>query len=431
MKLLSCGLTLFAAASLEAGAWKLEVQGGRALGSAYASGQPHDASTVWFNPAGMLLMEQPTVTTGLPVIDLSIEYRDRVSTSLLGEPLSGSTTREGGALVAVPHLYYVHPMGDRLRFGFGFNTPFGLGTDYGETWVGRYHAVETSFVLYNLNPSLAWRINDRLSAGGGINLQYIDASFSTMIDFGSIGFASGLPLTPQRHDGKVEVTGDDWAVGFNAGIVWQPFDPTRVGVAYRSETRADIDGKARFDVPPEADLLTAGGTLFQQTGARTSLLMPESWSLNVRHGLTARLTLLADATWTGWSPHEKLTITFENPAQPPVEQTADWKDTWRTSAGAEYELSDRLTARAGYAIEQSPVHDATREPRVPEADHTWYTAGATWSLSSRTDLDFFVVHLTTDSAPISVSSPLAGSLEGRAEWDIWTVGISATRRFQR
>jgi len=429
MKRLLCGLTLFAAVSLHAAAWKLEVQGGRALGSAYSGGLVRDASTVWFNPAGMTQLDVSTVTAGAPVIDLSIKYRDGVSTSLLGQPLTGPRTREGGALVAVPHLYYVRPIGERLRFGFGFNTPFGLGTDYGEKWVGRYQAVETRFVLYNLNPSLAWKISDRLSAGAGVNLQYVDAAFSTMIDFGSIGFASGLPLKPQQHDGKVEVKGHDSAVGYNAGIIWQPLDATRVGVAYRSETHADIRGTARFDVPAEAQLLTAGGSLFQKTGARTSLLMPQAWSFDVRHDLTPRLTLLGDATWTRWSPYKQLAITFDNPKQPPVEQATEWNDTWRTSAGAEYRLSDRLTARAGYAVEQSPVPGATREPRVPEADHTWYTAGATWSLSSRTDVDFFLVHLTTDRASIAVSSPLAGSLDGRAEWNIWTVGVSASRRF--
>lgn len=429
MKWLLPALTLFASLSLEAGAWKLEVQSGKALGSAYAGGLVNDASTVWFNPAGMTSLDQSTVTAGLPVIDLSIEYRDSVSTSLLGQPLTGATSQEGGAIVPVPHLYYVRPINERLRFGFGFNTPFGLGTDYGETWVGRYQAVETYFVLYNLNPSLAWKVCDQLSIGAGVNLQYTDASFSTMIDFGSIGFASGLPLQPQQHDGKVEVTGDDWSFGYNAGLVWRPLEATRVGLSYRSETHADVEGTARFDVPSEAQLLTAGGSLFQKTGASTSLLMPETVSLNVRHQPTGRVTLLGDATWTAWSSHEQLSITFDNPLQPPVEQTAEWNDTWRTSLGGEYALSDRLTARAGYAREETPVPGATREPRIPEADHTWYTAGATWSMSPRTDLDFFVVHLTTDDAPISVSSPLAGSLEGRADWNIWTVGVSATRRF--
>jgi long-chain fatty acid transport protein len=343
--------------------------------------------------------------------------------------MSGSRNQQGGALVAVPHLYYVRPIGERLRFGFGFNTPFGLGTDYGEEWVGRYHAVETSFVLYNLNPSLAWKVSDEFSVGAGVNLQYIDAVFSTMIDFGSIGFVSGLPLAPQQHDGKIEIKGDDWALGYNAGVVWQPLESTRLGVSYRSETHADIEGTARFDVPAEAQLLTAGGNVFQKTGARTSLLMPESWSLNVRHSFTPRLAVLGDATWTRWSKHEKLEIEFDNPLQPPVEQTAEWESGWRTSVGAEYMLSDRLTARAGYAVEQTPVPDSTREPRVPEADHTWYTAGATWSLSSRTDLDLFLVHLTTEDAPIVVTNPIAGSLDGRADWNIWTVGVSATRRF--
>lgn len=415
---------LLTAANLHAAAWKLEVQGARALGSAYAGALSRDASVVWFNPAAMTLLDRTTVTAGAPVIHLSIRYREESSTTLLGQAVTGPDSPDAGTVVPVPHLYYVRPIGERARFGFGFNTPFGLGTDYGDTWVGRYHAVETRLLVYNANPSVSFDITDRLSAGAGVNLQYINATFSTMIDFGSILFAAGAPFQPQRHDGKFEIRGNDFAVGWNGGILWRPTDATMIGLSYRSHTDAEIEGRSTVTVPPEILALAP-----PPADARTTLPMPEAWSLDLRQEVTPRLTLLADATRTRWSRFDRLTISFDGPAQPPVVQVTDWKDVWRTSVGAEYALADGLTVRGGYAIEKTPVPDATREPRIPEADHTWYTAGATWSLSPRTDIDLFVVHLVTDRAPIRVVNPVAGAIAGRAGWNIWTIGVGATRRW--
>jgi long-chain fatty acid transport protein len=424
-------LALCAASPAFAAAWKLETQGGRALGSAYAGGAAFDgdASAVWFNPAGMLLLHSTTVTAGLPVVDLTIDYHDSgASTGPGGLPLSGPRTRDAGTIVPVPHLYAVWPVNGRIAAGLGFNTPFGLGTDYGNDWVGRYQAVRTQLVVYNLNPSVAFALTDQLSLGAGIDLQYVTGRLSTVIDFGAIGASVGLPLQPQQHDGLVEIRGHDTNIGWNGGLLWHPSDRTRVGIAYRSDTTADLRGPARFDVPPEAMLLTAGGA-FVNTRAHTALPMPESWSFGFHQQIAPRLALVGDATRTNWSRQRALAVTFDNPAQPPIVEATDWRNAWRYSLGTELQWNNRLTLRAGAADEHTPVPDATREPRIPEADHLWYAAGATWSWSKRVDLDFFIVHLTTSAAPIDVSSPAAGNLRGDARWNIWTVGAGATLRY--
>jgi len=417
--------------SLFAGAWKLEIQGAKELGSAYAGSAAlaEDASTVWFNPAGMAHLKQRSLTGGLAVVDLSIKYHDEHSTTLLGQPVTGESVAEGGAMFVVPHGYLATPLGDRAWFGFGFNTPYGLGTDYGETWVGRYQAVNTELLVYNLNPAFAYAVNDQLSLGAGLDLQYAEGSFGEMIDFGSIGFAYGMPLTPQQHDGSVEVEGDDWAIGYKGGFPWTPGHKARLGLTYRSSTTAAIEGDSTFVVPPEAEALTAGGTLFQTTNAVAKLPMPETASISLVHEVTPAFSLLADATWTRWSEFDKLVIDFENPNQPPVVQESDWSDAWRYSLGASWKPNDRWTFRAGFADEATPVPDRTRDPRIPEGDHRWYTLGGSVVTSPRVSVDFFLVHLTTGDAPIDVSDPNAGTLKGDARWTIWNVGVGATFRY--
>jgi long-chain fatty acid transport protein len=154
-------------------------------------------------------------------------------------------------------VYLVKRLSPRWRLGFGFNAPFGLGTNYGETWVGRYHATETTLTVFNLNPSLAVRLNDRVSLGVGLDVQRSTATLANMIDFGSIGAALGLPLTPQGQDGRVEFKGSDWAAGLDLSAWAQVTTDMRFGIAYRSQIDHTLAGTADFTVPPPAAALTA------------------------------------------------------------------------------------------------------------------------------------------------------------------------------
>ncbi|HKB71996.1 MAG TPA: outer membrane protein transport protein, partial [Thermoanaerobaculia bacterium] len=314
---------LAAASTARGGGWKLEVMGAKQLETSYAgnAASAEDASTVWFNPAGMTeLSSKWTATVAVPVIDLSIDTRDDGSRSILGQPLTGPRTTGAGKVVVVPSFYAVRRVGDAVWAGIGFNTPFGLGTNYDESWRGRYQATETTLLVYNLNPSLAWRLDDHWSVGGGVDVQYSRGVFSEMIDFGSFGAASGLGLAPQQDDGKVRIGGTAWAVGFDLGTLWKPCASTKIGLAFHSKTVHDISGSAHFRVPEDAAPLTGNGAVFQNTNADAPLPMPASVSLSADQGVSRNLALLADVTWTQWSALRRITIDFDNPNQPRIAQ---------------------------------------------------------------------------------------------------------------
>jgi long-chain fatty acid transport protein len=413
--------------------WKIQLQGAKALGASYAgrSVLTDDATVVWFNPAGMTALDGTwTLTAGAPLITYQLEFRDAGSRSLLGEPLLGETVQDGGTTAIVPHVYLVRRLNDRWRFGFGFNAPYGLGTNYDETWVGRYHATETRLSVFNLNPAVAVRLTEGLSVGFGFDLQYSDGTLANMIDFGSIGYALQVfPLKPQSFDGKVEFTGTDWASGFNAGVLWDLGKKTRLGAAYRSQIEHGLEGTADFTVPAAAAPLTAGGQLFADTPARAVLPMPHELSVSASQRLNEDWMLLGDVTWTKWSVFKELVVTFENPWQPPVEQAADWDDSLRVAVGASGRLDDRWTIRAGAAYETTPVPDATRTPRLPEDDHVWLSGAATYAGSDRWTIDFHFSHLITPDADINLPDATAGELTGTVHWRLNIVGVAATFRF--
>lgn len=419
-------------ATAAADGWKIQLQGGKALAAGYAgrSALFEDASVVWFNPSGMTALDEDwVITIGAPLITYQLDFHDRGSASVLGQPLQGEAEPDGGMTAVVPHVYLVKRLASRWRIGLGFNAPFGLGTDYGETWIGRYHATETTLRVFNVNPSVAVRLSERWSVAAGLDLQRSTATLSNMVDFGSLGAAAGLPLVPQGSDGRIEFRGSDWAAGFDLSGWGDVTDDLRIGATYRSRIDHGLEGPADFDVPGEAAPLTAGGRVFADTEAAVTLPMPQEISVSAVHRLGDRWRLLADVNWTRWSVFEALEVAFENAAQPPVRQPADWDDSTRVALGANRTIGAHWTLRGGVAYETSPVPDATRGPRLPEDDHTWLSAGATYAGGGRWTLDAHVSHLITPDGVIDLVDPAAGRLRGAVHWRLTVIGLSGTWRF--
>ena len=412
--------------------WKVQLQGVKALGMSYAGRgiYPDDASTAWFNPAGMTrLKRRATVTTAAPHVSFHLDYRDAGSTSLLGQPLTGSSTRDGGMPAWVPHLYAVLKLSDRWWIGGGLNGPYGLANDYGEQWVGRYHATKSELRVANVSPVVAFRINDIVSIGAGFDAQYSTATLANMLDFGSIGAAFGLPLRPQGHDGRIEFTGTDWAFGYDLSVAVTPSERTRLGVSYRSEIVHTLAGPVEFTVPPEARLLTLGGTQFTSADGSAVLPMPHELAASASYDVGRGLVVVGDLTWTDWSRFRQLELTLANPAQAAIVQDASFEDSIRGAAGLVYQLTERWEIRGGGLYETTPVPDRTRTPRLPEVNNAGWSVGGSWHPQPWVDLDVSYSHLIPHDAPIRLSAPAAGTLSGDVRWRLQILAVGATFRF--
>jgi len=426
---------LFALCTREsrAAGFEVEDQDAQGLGTAYAAraAAVDNAAALYWNPAAMARLRGPTLLmAGIAYIPISAEFHDAGSTSLLGQPMSGPSVADGGVTEVVPHLYVTHAFSDRITAGFAVNVPFAFSTDYGESWVGRYFATKSKLRILNLMPAVSYAPNPQWSFGAALSIQYADASLANMIDFGSIGAAQSVPgLAPQANDGRVEVSGDDWSLGFSLGVHWQPREGTRIGLAWRTRVVHDIRGSADFDVPPEADPLTQGGQVFQDTGATARLNLPEKVSLSAYQEIDQKWAVVFDVSWTGWSRFGEIRIVFDNPAQPDSVSPANYRDTWRFSTGVIYRLDDRWRLRAGFAWDQSPVRDELRTPRIPDEDRFWMTVGASFRASDRVTLDFGILRLIARNADINLSSPSAGNLVGSVDVGAWSFAVSGSITF--
>lgn len=406
---------------------------GNAFAGAAASAS--DASTIWFNPSGMMRLDADQMVFVGHFIKPDSNFKNGNSTGsvLLGSPPLSGPDDDGGFNAMVANFYIVNKIDENTRFGFGFNTPFGLATKYEDNWVGRYHGVETDLKTINFNPSIAFNFNEKLSFGAGINLMLADVKFTSAIDFGALCFAffdpgtcAGMGATPQGADGFADLSADnfnEFAWGINFGLMYQYTPSTRLGLAYRSRVTIDVSGDANFTVPAAGGFVLANG-LFVDTGVSASVTLPDSLSLSLANEQD-KVTWLADVTWTGWSVFNELRIVYGNPFQPDTVTTEDWRNTVRLSFGADYQYSDNMVLRAGWAYDQTPVPNAERRTvRIPGNSRRWLSLGMSYMLDKEFTIDVGYSHLfisdtqinnTFESSIPTLASTLNGTYEATVD----------------
>ncbi len=409
-------------------------------GNSYAGAAAHatDGSTVWSNPAGMMKLDRDQLVFVGHIISPSASFTNNGSalSPALGPasvpPLTGIDD-DGGSLAFVPNFYWVKTISDSWKFGLGVNSPFGLATEYDKNWVGRYHGVLSDLKTVNFNPSLAYRINDRVSIGGGLNIMLGTIELTSAIDMGAVCIAGLSPLppdgigqpgaigactndgaAPQALDGFADLSGDNLdniSTGYNLGITFEAGNQTTIGLSYRSEVEMKMTGDADFTVPTSSIVLNAviAGSvvngddlgLFADTGLSSTVNLPASLSLSGSHQIS-KFTILADITWTGWSSFQELRIVYDNLDQPDTVPTEEWIDTLRFSVGFDYQYSDGLILRTGLAFDETPVPSAERRTvRLPGNDRTWLSFGLTYLINKSMTMDVGYSHLFVDDGPIN------------------------------
>ena len=415
------------AAPADAGGVGILENGGKRMGNAWAGGaaEADDATTTWWNPAGLTRLRRPQVVLAAHLILPDLAYSDGGSLSPTGAPMLGGNGGNGGETAVVPNVFAAWRINRCWSAGFGVNAPFGLSTDYPSDWVGRYYATRSEITNLNFNPSLAYRVSPQLSVGAGFNANYMDATIDNQVDFGALLGAS------QALDGSVSVNGDDWGFGWNAGLLWEPNQCTRLGIHYRSRISHTLEGTGDFTVPGAAAGLSAATGRFVDSPVTAEVELPDSLSVSAYRKLNARWSVMADVTWTNWSTLEALVVDFENPAEPNSVLPLDWKDTVRFGVGASFELNRCVTLRGGLMFDPAAVPTSTRTPRVPGNDRFWITAGVGYRVNPRLRLDVSYAHLFVPDTTIRqpATPPARGSLVGSFDSSVDILAVQLTLDF--
>ena len=396
---LTLGLLFAASSNCFASGFAIVEQSVSSLGVSFAGALGgDDPSTMFFNPASITLLEGQQITAGLHVIDPSTKFKATTANNTLGMSLGTDNGGDGGVTAVVPNFYYTNKLNNKLSIGLGLNAPFGLATDYGKSWVGRYYAVESVVETININPVVAYKVTDQLTLAAGVSAEYMDVTLSSMVDGGLVAYSVGITSDPtvisnSQYDVFVENTADDWGYGFNLGAMYEFTPTTRVGVAYSSEIKHNLEGKVKTKVP---STLTSLAGLFQNQDVHGDVTLPATASVNFYSKITNKLALMADVTWTEWSSFDELTINFDGAkiaTKASSTTTEKWDDSWRYSLGGTFQATDSLLIRAGIAYDETPISDKYRTPRIPGEDRFWVTLGTGYQITQSISVDAAYAHL--------------------------------------
>lgn len=371
-----------------AGGFAVREQSSYGQGASYAGvAAGGSLSTMFWNPATMT--QSPGIQTeivGAGIFPYSANSPDPSSTLAFYYGYGGTGNTSKAAFV--PSGYASWQVNPNIWLGLSVNSPFGLSVGFPDPWAGRDYAGNTTLRTFNVTPTLAYRVNDWMSVGFGVQFEYANASLSNGIG-PEPGFMSHL-------------SGNGWGYGFTAGVTVKPTPTTTVGLGYRSAINQKFNGA-----------LTVTG-MTPTSGLSTTIDLPDVLSLGVRQRIGRKLTLLGTVEWSNWSRIGTSVFVLPSGAPAmidgiiPVEIPFQYRDGWLFSVGADYQWTDRLAVRGGLGFEQSPVSDRVRIPLLPDNDRIWVSVGSTYRVSKDLSFDLAYSHLFVKDTSINVS-PTSGN----------------------
>lgn len=165
---------------------------------------PQDAATIFVNPAGLseLGME---------------EVRFDLSPGFMNPPRAVNGNQSDSDLFFLPSGSVAFKSSDKLYYGIGLAAQAGFGVDFADTVAmpGNQSFVTTKG-LFKIAPSVAYKVNDKLSFGASLNIAYQSLALSNMmLDF------------PQNQQ---------FGYGFTLGTIYHINDKLQFGASWVSKT---------------------------------------------------------------------------------------------------------------------------------------------------------------------------------------------------
>lgn len=403
------GLAAGVSTNALAGGYMLQEQSQLEIGRAFSGGAAaaDDPSTVFYNPAGMTELSGIQVSTGATALFIDSHQRDLGSTitrtTAVGpfitisntSPISGGNGGNPFApVVPVPTTYASAQIGKSgLWLGFGLSAPFGLKLRYAPDFVGRYNSTYSNLLTLNAQPSLAWRVNEHLSIGGGLDVQYADVTLEGAMPAPVAGGA----------DTKAKLSGDDIALGWNAGVLLKLNGGLRIGLHYRSQVKHDLKGKS------ELSGFTGAFSGFNgSTPIRSPLTLPGSITASISFPLDGKTRLMATGRHYNWSVFDQLRVVFPNGTVSAKDY--QYRDSWSLSTGLEHVHNERLTLRAGAMFDRTPTNPAYLSTRVPDGDRSWLSTGMSYRLSPHLTLNASYAHVFIEKQTLVRTETFSGQI---------------------
>jgi long-chain fatty acid transport protein len=365
--------------------------------------RPEDASTLYYNPAGIVHLSPWELTSGFHAVLFDLEH---VTPAGVTQPATDT--------FFVPHVYFsANPPKSRFAAGIAINSPFGLGTDWGEQSFARYTAPYSKLDLMMINPNVAYKVTDRFSVAAGADVYTGEATFDRFVP------SAMLPLGgPPGTDIGTSIKADGSAWGWNLALLYLLSDRVSFGASYRSKADLDLSGPLRTYPPVPLSI-----------DSSLEMRLPSTLKAGVAFRATDRLSLEFDIDWLEWSRFKNVEVSFSPPVVPTQISPREWDDIVLYSIGGQYVLGKGWKVRAGYGYAESPIPDATYEPGIPRNDVHVVSFGAGKTLG-KISLDLACTFILSEKRSVdsAVGEPFF-TVDGEYDSLLTVIGGGLSYRF--
>ena len=364
-----------------AGGFQLNLQGIRAVGMGGAfTGLGSDASTVFFNPAGMNNLMGHNFTAGINFVTPSVSLQTPETANI----------NQTSPMATPFHVYYAgsvlkEKLKDKLRVGFLVNNQFGSTSSFDNDWQGRFIVQNISLKTFMFQPTASYKLHEKISVGAGFVYTY--GAFTT---------EKGVPVgSASVQEGQAHLEGNGTAMGYNVGIFSNLLSfgdeanktDVKLGVNYRSKLEVELNGgTANFTGIPSSLI----NKFPASTKFNGKLVLPSVFTggISVKHTkANYSIEFAYDLNYTAWSSYDTLSFDFENADTPDSKTTKDWQDVFTHRFGLDFTYKQKYSVRVGAYYDNSPVKDGFVSPELPDMTQLAYTGGLSYKINDMISLD--------------------------------------------
>lgn len=328
-----------------------------AMGEAYMFGED-DPSVLAYNPAQITKLDGTYFSIGASWVnpDTKVLFS---GFGALNQQYAGRESWDNEYDPAlIPYMYYATKAGKNSWWGIAFFARYGNQIEYDDLWPGRYDTIFSGVKGVTLQPTYAFKVNDKLSVGLGLDINYVKLRMRKA--------TPAIVGTSYLGDLYSDVEGDTTNIGWVASLMYDFTPKTSMAVVYRSRVKHTMEADAKFN----GTLLGFGDYRFS-TGADGTVTLPDSLSIGLGHKFNDRTRIELNAVWTNWETYNALNIYFDDPVLGMIsssQSVKNWEASWRYGIGIEHKLSKQWSVLAGYVFDESPVPDSTMDFTVPTGD---------------------------------------------------------------
>ncbi len=394
LTLTALGTILMASNAMAAG-FHLREQSAAAQGNAFAGATAgaENGSYAYYNVAGLTRHKGTQVNAGVTYIAPRSQAQDVRDQN--GVPQMNIDNIVHAAWS--PNGTVSYQLDDKTTFGVSLNVPFGMITKYDSRWAGSDHGILSKVTAVTTTPMMAYKVNDKLSVGAGLPIQYVKARLTNSAS--------------QRILDDVKLQGDTVDVGYQLGAMYEFNDKARVGVGYRSE----IHHKLKGDI--ESKKAAMAGALDPQNNLGTAMLLnqdihaklntPAMLSVGGYYQLNDRWAVMAEYQRVFWSSFDSLDIYGKNVNRPDTGMISSTKENWRDTdfyaIGASYQIDHQWKGRFGIALDEGAARLSERTPRIPDSDRIWFSGGLSYEYNENLTFDAAYTYIMAKDATVDTT----------------------------